>query len=116
MSIIFLTDLGISFNVAFLEDGDWVTDRGRIARHYLSGWFCVDAPSSMPIELIELVLDELEPAPTILDAVGASKKPKHAGGAELALPAFRIFRLLRLVRMLRLLKVRSYMTRVEENE
>jgi hypothetical protein len=38
------------------QDERWVTDRGSIALHYLRGWFWIDAPSSLPIELIDLAL------------------------------------------------------------
>lgn len=95
MSLVFLADLCLAFNTAFLREDEWVTDRKEIRDRYLRGWFWVDAPSSLPVEFIELLLTDTG----------------HAG----ALPAFRILRLLRLVRMLKLLRVRFYIQRLEES-
>ena len=94
MSLIFLTDLCLSFNTAYLSEGEWVTSRRKIASRYLRSWFWIDAPSSLPVEFIEVLLPP--------------------GSDTGALPAFRILRMLRLVRMLRLLKVGVYVARLEE--
>lgn len=93
MSLVFLTDLALAFNTAYLVDGDYITDRRLIAKRYLRGWFCVDAPSSLPVELIEIALPSANAA---------------------WLPVFRILRMLRLVRMLRLLKISGVISRAEE--
>ena len=95
MSLVFMCDLVLSFNTAYLVGGEWVSSREQIARRYLSGWFWIDAPSSLPVELIELCL------------------PSSANDAR-ALSAFRILRMLRMVRMLRLLKLATVVARLEE--
>ena len=99
MSLFFLTDLVLSFNTAYMHEGVWITSREQIAKRYLSGWFWIDAPSSVPVELIEL----------------AEKTLMHANphGSSM-LSAFRILRMLRLVRILRLLKLGVYISRIEE--
>ena len=99
MTLLFCVDLVLSFHTAFLRDGEWVHDHGEIARRYLTGWFWVDAPASVPVELLSLAFDS-----------GAAESSADAG----ALRMLRIFRMLRLVRMLRLLKIASYISRLED--
>lgn len=95
MSLFFLADLGLTFNTAYYEDGLWVTDRLLIARRYLTGWFWIDGPSSIPVELIELSLE---------------MGPEDAAH----LRVLRVLRLFRLIRLLRLLKVDQYIAKIEE--
>ena len=61
----------------------------------------VDAPSSVPVEMIERLLN-------------TGSTPGSQTRAAAALPAFRILRLLRPPRALRLLKVKTYVSRLEE--
>ena len=55
----FLADAALHFNTAFIEhehaaaSSEWVTSRTRIGARYLSGWFWVDVPSAVPLELID---------------------------------------------------------------
>ena len=80
-------------STAFTNDAagfELVTDRGKIAQRYLSGWFWIDAPSSVPVELIEFFVHDPEKTST--------------------LRILRILRMFRLVRLLRLLKLEA-MTR-----
>ena len=93
MSLLFLVDLVLSFNTAYLVDGEWVRDREKIARTYIKGWFWIDAPSSVPVEFIELLI---------------------ADGDAGSLAAFRVLRLARLVRLAKLLKIAEYVSRLEE--
>jgi len=92
MSIVFCIDVVLNFNTAFQRDGTWIYDRPRIAGRYLLGWFWIDCPSALPLELIELVLH----------------KEQHN------LATLRILRMFRLFRLLRLLKVKEYISRIEE--
>ena len=95
MSLLFMADLVLTFRTAYLDDSVWVRDPGRIARNYLSGWFWIDGPSSVPVELIELAM------PTPEDSSSS-------------LGLLRFLRMFRLVRLLRLLKIDKYMSRLEE--
>ena len=88
----FIVDVCFNFNTAFPdEDERWVTDRGQIARRYLSGWFWIDAPSSVPVELIDIFL----------------------AGDSSSLGLLRFLRLFRLLRLLRLLKLGEYVSALE---
>lgn len=69
--------------------GKWVTSRAKIAQSYLAGWFWVDVPSSVPVELISL----------FFDASGLS--------------VLRFLRILRLVRLVKLVKVDEYIETLE---
>ena len=95
MSFCFLFDLSVTFRLAYQDvQGAWVTDRGAIASNYFQGWFWIDAPSSLPVEVIELLL------------------PHGADTSNLAfLRALRVFRL---IRLLRLLKLEALIGRLEE--
>ena len=96
MSVLFLLDVGFAFSTAYQrEDGTMVYDRCSIARHYLLGWFWIDMPSAVPVELIEYT---------------------HVlGGTEFDnLATLRFLRMFRLFRLLRLLKIKEYITRIEE--
>ena len=52
MSFCFIADLVISFHTALWVDGAWVTSKSAIARSYMRGWFWIDAPSSLPLEVL----------------------------------------------------------------
>ena len=97
MSFAFLFDLSLNFRMAYHRDGErgeLVTDRREIAVRYLSGWFWIDAPSSLPVEVIELLL------------------PDDVDTSNLAL--LRALRVFRLVRLLKLLKLDALLGRLEE--
>lgn len=93
MSVLFMVDLCLSFNTGYFDNGIWELDRKKIAVKYLKGWFWIDAPSSVPVELIELFMD---------------------GGDTGSIAAFRVLRLARLMRLLRMLKMSEYIARLEE--
>ena len=99
MSILFVVDLGLSFNTAYLQDGEWVHERVAIARRYLAGWFWIDAPSSVPVELLEVLVWSSD----------------DDGGNASLLPAFRLLRMLRVLRIMRVLKIGVYISRLEEH-
>jgi len=100
MSLVFLCDLLLAFNTAIPKAGGagWLTDRGIIAKQYLLGWFWIDAPSSVPVELVEYLQSANGGAAT--------------NGSALAL--LRFLRMFRLIRLLRLLKVEAQVARLEE--
>lgn len=94
MSVIFIIDIMFTFNTAILVEGEWVTAPGKIAGSYVRGWFLIDCPSSVPVELIELALP--------------------AGNDTGFLGALRFLRVFRLFRLLRLLKVEQTIALLEE--
>jgi hypothetical protein len=82
ISLLFLADLCVSFTEAYLDgEGYWVIHRASIARRYFRGWFWVDMPTALPVELIPLLTD-------------------RQGGEHL-----HIIRLLRLVRIARIFRL-----------
>ena len=92
MTFLFLSDLIMTFNTAFKQDERWVISRPLIARNYLGGWFWIDFPSSIPVELLDLWLQ----------------------GDASNLKLLRFLRLFRLLRLLRLLKLGTYLDKLEE--
>lgn len=103
VTVLFITDVLLNFNTAYMEDGVWVTHRGAIARTYLSGWFWIDFPSSVPVELIDFVAVALEGA---FEASGADEE--EGGASHYAF--LRFLRLFRLLRLMRLLKLNEYIS------
>ena len=87
LTICFLTDCFLNFNTAYLVQDHWVVSRAQIAKRYLKGWCWIDAPSSVPVELIHLLV-----------------QPDVEGNDNLTM--LRFLRLFRMLRLLRLLKVR----------
>ena len=95
-SIIFVTDFGLSWNTAFLNDeGYWIVHRPSIARNYARGWMWIDLPSSIPLELIPLITGDDEPPAGLLKML-------------------RVLRILRLARAVRLLKLDSMLNALAE--
>ena len=92
VTLSFITDVCFNFNTAYLdEDERWITDRAMIGQRYMSGWFWIDAPSSVPVELIDLFLE----------------------GDSSSLGMLKFLRLFRLLRLLRLLKLGEYISAIE---
>lgn len=100
VQLIFLVDVMCSFNTAYLEKERWIINRPSIVARYLSGWFWIDFPSSIPLELMERYLEQAN-----LKSEGISKM----------LPSLRALRLFRLVRLLRLLRIGDLMQRIEDH-
>jgi len=94
---LFILDVILNFNTAFLHQEHWIVHRPAIARNYLKGWFWIDAPASLP--LIEVYSFAL--ASGYISAVGDDGDPSSATQLSL-LRAFRLFRLLRLLKMFKL--------------
>ena len=91
MTLAFIVDVVLSFNTVTFhaQTGKWITSRDRIAKAYLTSWFWIDAPSSVPVELITLFFD--------------------AQGLGL----LRVLRMVRLIRLVKLLKIEEYIETLE---
>ena len=92
MSGRFIVDVFLSLRTAIFVDGEWVTDFFEIRAAYLRGWFWVDAPSSIPVELIEAFV----------------------GNQASDFKMLRFLRLFRLLRLLKLLKLQTMMELLED--
>ena len=103
----FLIDLVLQFFLAYPTASDsrtgestrWVVDHGEVARHYLKGWFALDASTTF-ISVFDLV--SFVQARSGNDTSSLSK-----------LKAFRVLRILRLVKLLRLLRGMALLKRWE---
>ena len=93
MTLAFLFDVFLNFSTVTFDaqTGKWITSRPRLARNYLTSWFWIDAPSSVPVELISLYVD-------------AS-----------SLSILRILRMVRLIRLVKLLKIEEYIETLENH-
>ena len=92
MSFFFLFDVFLNFRTAYFQEGQWVTSELAIAKVYLRGWFWIDAPSSLPLEMLDLL--------------------PGANASDFAI--LRVLRMFRLVRLLKLLKVDQIIGTLEE--
>ena len=51
--VVFFLDIAVQFNMAFhMDNGQFVTSRAAIAKHYLKGWFWIDFVSAFPWEYV----------------------------------------------------------------
>ena len=92
VSLCFITDIVLVFNTAYVEGDRLILDRARIRTAYLRGWFIIDVLSSLPLELLDIIVYSFFPEVLTADDESNSN-------------ALRVFRALRLVRMLRLLRL-----------
>ena len=112
ISILLFVDVVLSFRTAYLEGGKYVVDPGSIARRYLSGWFWIDAPSSVPVEILEWLL-------TLWQALFNGTASSYTGDAASGVPIgeegseLRMLRLFRLARLLRLLRLDALLNELE---
>ena len=106
LDLIFVADMGLQFFVVYqsthIHSGDsaWVTERKRIARHYLFGWFPLDILSILPSVFDYIPLLSSSDGGTG-DAVSVTEK----------LTGFRAIRALRLVKLVRLVRASRLLTR-----
>ena len=97
VSLSFMADVAMNWSTAYLdEEGYWVIERRAIARNYATGWFWIDFPSSLPLELLPLLMH--------------GEKPE-----DVPLKLLRVLRLLRLLRAVRLLKLDRVLIELAES-
>ena len=92
MTLCFLLDMYFTFHTVVYEATRerWISTKSGIAKNYLSGWFWIDAPASVPVELIDIILEDTG-----------------------SLGLLRFLRMFRLLRLLKLLKVEEYIDALE---
>ena len=118
VSLGFMCDVALSFLTAFetttgTSTPSLETSHRKIASRYLRGWFWIDAPSAIPVELLELAMYHAVAAvPAAAASPLASPAPPPPLSSSLA--TLRVLRVFRLVRLLRLLRIDHYMARLEE--
>lgn len=102
--VIFLIDcFGINFNTAVVTEAGLSTDRCVIAKKYLSFWFWVDFPSSLPLVASFKI---------VAFAQGADEGDE-SGNMPL-LRAIKLIRLARILKLIRLMKAAKIYRLIEE--
>ena len=102
VGLCFIADLVLTFNTAYLSGDQLVLDRAAIRNNYFGTWFLLDLVSSLPLELIDLLVEYF------------SRAGGDDGEGSSGLKALRALRLVRLLRLLRLLKIQRYITQLED--
>ena len=101
VNIIFMIDIAFNFFLPFREPirhgGAMVKSHGRIARHYLRGWFTLDIISVIPIDNIMMGVD-----------TSAIENPA-------IFSSIRMLRLLRLIKLTRILRASRIFSRWENS-
>jgi CRP-like cAMP-binding protein len=93
VDLFFLGDVIVNFRTGFYEDGFFIADAKRIAARYMSGWFWIDFPTSIPTT-------------HIINLAYGSASDAESGSDSLRLPRLlRLFRIARLFKMLRFIKL-----------
>jgi len=89
ISLAFITDIVFNFNTAYVDGDQLVLDKTMIRDNYLRTWFAVDLLSSVPVELIDLL---------VISLLGGDDNDEVQSHLSLRmLRAMRLFRLLRLL-------------------
>ncbi|XP_069676989.1 potassium/sodium hyperpolarization-activated cyclic nucleotide-gated channel 2 isoform X7 [Periplaneta americana] len=104
---IFLIDIVVNFRTGIMQQDNAeqvILDPKLIAKHYLKTWFFLDLISSIPLDYIFLIFNQLQD-------FSESFQILHAGRA---LRILRLAKLLSLVRLLRLSRLVRYVSQWEE--
>ncbi|CAH1364932.1 unnamed protein product [Tenebrio molitor] len=105
---IFLIDIVVNFRTGIMQQDNAeqvILDPKLIAKHYLRTWFFLDLISSIPLDYIFLIFNQVS------GDYGDSFQILHAGRA---LRILRLAKLLSLVRLLRLSRLVRYVSQWEE--
>merc|ERR1719265_906723 len=90
----FLTDIVKNFNLAYYQQGLFVTQPWRIIKNYIKGWFIIDLVASIPFQYV-------------------FPSSKSASGTRM-LRMVRLARFLKILRLLKVAKVKKLLRRLEE--
>jgi hypothetical protein len=102
----FVIDILLNFNTAYDSlSKELVTDKAKICRKYLRGWFAVDFFSTMPIDVI---------AEAALTGGKCSSEAEGGGGGLATIKLIRIIRLVRLLKLARVMKLGKLIAVLED--
>jgi len=98
VDLLFVADIALTFNTAYLQDPDQVlvSDRRAIAVRYAQGWLAVDVLSSVPTDLVLALVS----AAGHFD--GSEADSASLGGLGRIVKALKLFKLVRLMRVTKL--------------
>ena len=90
--IVFMADIYINFKLAYFSKHErrWIVQKKAIQQHYLRSWFCLDVVSTLPYDIIDIIVD--------YTASGDGPSPIEN------LKVLRVLKILKLFKLLRLLK------------
>lgn len=97
----FVVDIGIQFRSAYFENKQLVVDTGKIARRYARTWFPIDVVSCLPINYVQLIMQQIQEGSTS----GNTSEAK----------LLKILRLLRLAKLLRLARIQRLLDRLKDD-
>lgn len=107
ITVCFLFDILLNFNIGYNSKGVIIKGRGKIARHYLKNWFIIDLLVSFPFDWL-LHGDEL------FSEADSAHETKLDDGSQL-LKLFRVTKLVRILRLVRFAKLKKMLLSIEEN-
>ncbi|XP_069166938.1 potassium voltage-gated channel unc-103 isoform X6 [Procambarus clarkii] len=101
VDIMFMVDIVINFRTTYVNHNDEVVSHpGKIALHYLRGWFLIDVVAAIPFDLL-LVTDSKEPHTTPTTAERDLEQEADDEKTTTLIGLLKTARLLRLVRVAR---------------
>ena len=104
MDIVFIIDIVLSFNTAYVKAGECilVIDRKEIARNYLKFWFPIDVAGSLPMDLILFFID-----------LARGNSSFGGGGGGDSGSAVALVKILKIPKMMRLGRLFRFLSRFE---
>lgn len=104
--MLFLVDIVLNFNSAYINDeGLLETNRSKIAKTYLKGWFLIDGPSSLPTEPVMELIGLAIPDSGIGSSAPVATGCAASGGGDTALLMPKLLRFLRMFRFMKLIRL-----------
>ncbi|KAI6214932.1 hypothetical protein M3Y94_00326100 [Aphelenchoides besseyi] len=74
VDIMFIVDIIINFRTTYVNDNDEVvSDPGKIARHYFTGWFIIDMIAAVPFDLLLANTNEEANTTTLIGLLKAAR-------------------------------------------
>lgn len=52
VDLMFIADILINFRTTYVENGEVVSDKQKIAVNYVKGWFVIDTIAAIPFDLL----------------------------------------------------------------
>ena len=52
VDLMFIADIVVNFCTTFVENGEAVSDKQKIAVNYIKGWFLIDTIAAVPFDLL----------------------------------------------------------------
>lgn len=98
----FLVDIYINFRLAYFSNKQkkWIVDRREIRNHYLRTWFSLDVISTLPYDLVDIIV--------------GNDGDSTSGGAADNLKILRILKILKLFKLLRIMKSARIFRQIEK--